>query len=65
MRRLVLLFAVAVVLLGSRSSRAGDIDIRALDGTSWARLVQRIQDDVASQGSVFPILVFDGHTTVS
>jgi hypothetical protein len=64
MRRLVMLLAAVVVLLGARPSRAGDIDIRALDGTPWTRLVQQIQDEVASQGRVFPVLVVDGDTPV-
>jgi hypothetical protein len=63
MRRLVLLLA-AVVLLWARRARAGDIDIRSVDGTPWARLVQKIQDEVGSQGGVFPVLVFDGSTQV-
>ena len=59
-----MLLATVVVFLAARASPAGEIDIRTLDDTPWARLVQQIQDDVASQGGVFPVLVFDGSTPI-
>ncbi len=64
MRKLVVLLAAVVVLLAARASRAGEIGIRGLDGTPWARLVQQIQDDVGSRGGVFPVVVVDGDTPV-
>jgi hypothetical protein len=64
MRHRARLLVGLVVLLLAPRARASSLEILTTDGTPWAQLVERIQDDVASQGKVYALVVRDGGETL-